>query len=148
MKFYNKISVIIISIILILSSTGILLIHHHCDHCKTDDWHLFSSINCKGDIFEPECCSENENKHCSDSECTDITEETPCCSNDGLFFKIGLFNSCNEISDIHFQTEIDIISNNEIFIEKLKSSSDFIFSDNSPPKLFKQIYLINNSFLI
>lgn len=148
MKLCTKISVFFISLIIILSSTGILFVHHHCDHCNTDDWHLFSSINCKSDVYEPECCSADESQDCSGKDLIVDNHEKPCCSNDGLFFKLGIFNSNVESSIISndFQSNLNIVSS--IFLDKINSSSDFIYSDNSPPKLFKQIFLLINSFRI
>jgi hypothetical protein len=148
MKLYSKISVVFISLIILLSSTGILLVHHHCNHCNTDDWHLFSSINCKTEVFKPDCCSGNESEDCSSIAIIVDNHEKPCCSNDGLFFKLGLFNSNFEALILISCFESDVTFINYNFLDKIKSTSDFIYSDNSPPDLFKQIFLLNNSFRI
>ncbi len=148
MKIYTKISVVFISLIILLSSTGILFVHHHCDHCNTDDWHLFSSINCESNVIESDCCSADQTDDCSGLELVADNKEQPCCSNDGLFFKLGIFNSNCETLIITNDSQSDINIVSHIFLDKIKSNSEFCYSDNSPPKLFKQIFLFINSFRI
>ncbi len=136
MKVLAKISVVFISLIILLSSTGILLVHHHCNMCNSDEWNLFSSINCNKYTYEPECCLG-----------TEVKIEKQCCSNDGHFYKLGTYNSIFD-SFILGIYSTDLILSDCVYLEKIYPTAFHIFDNIPPPNLPNQIFLINNSFRI
>ena len=147
MKICIKIFAVFISVLILLSSTGILLIHHYCTHCKTDDWRFFSSINCKSEIVLSKNIADNC-KFCKSNPTEKKVSEKPCCSNEGLFFKIGTFYSNIEISIISDIDNFNIIACNYFYNDNIRINNDFSSIGKSPPKLYKQIFLINNYFRI
>ncbi|OFX27964.1 MAG: hypothetical protein A2X08_15725 [Bacteroidetes bacterium GWA2_32_17] len=136
----NKIAAILFSTLLLLSSTGILFIHHHCEHCKVDDWHLFSTINCKTDIYQPDCCSKQYveiNSH-----------KKPCCSNEGFFFKVVTYSISIDLNTIQNIFEFENIANNYNLSNTFIINLGYSLSDNSPPLANKPIFILTNSIRI
>lgn len=142
-KLNIKIFSIFFSVLILLSSTGILLVHHTCTKCDSNDWHLFSIVNCQNNIFEPTCCTEDNH---NESECNDkefINNDSPCCTNNGLFYKIGLF-----FSDIDNHINVDftddflvIISNLHIVNFHTPSISDNLIGKSPPLNIVKPFIL-------
>lgn len=145
-KVNIKIFSALFSLIVLLSSTGVLLVHHTCTKCNSNDWHLFSAVNCQNNIFESECCSDNhhDESNCGINEHSDIT---PCCSNNGLFYKIGLFLPDLDNDIVPDYNDHFLILNDAIYVV---NSIITYFTDNltgkSPPILPVKPYILFEIF--
>jgi len=76
-------------ILILVSSTGISFVIHHCSDNNTSELHLFTSdYECDHEKPDNCCHAENEeNSHQSTDNCC-ISKNHKCCSNTKAYFKV------------------------------------------------------------
>jgi hypothetical protein len=132
--------------VLLLSTSGFTLIHHHCSDCGLKELH-FSMFEKDQDFkcdhfhnhFEQETCSGNCNGICDIVSTEENKGKTTCCSNEFEFHKLAVPLVFGQNYDIDISPVsidllylgLDVFSNFSKLFE-----SDFIVSDSSPPERY------------
>ena len=142
-KWKNKIISVLFAVLILVSSTGVLLIHHHCNHCGAEDWHLFSAIQCESVSHNSECCSDNE----IENHEKEILENSNCCNYEDFYFKLGTFISFVEYSIAQdFNVIIDFSNNCSLFQTIPQLDNANFYTNSSPPGIKDSLYILYRSF--
>lgn len=132
--------------VLLLSTSGFTLIHHHCSDCGLQELH-FSMFE-KDQDFECNHAHNHSDKEVCNGDCKGSCEisskeekhnKPTCCSNEFEFHKLSIPLVTSNSNDIDFSPisiELfffgsDIFSNLAGLFE-----SEFIYSDSSPPEKY------------
>ena len=146
MNIINKISVFILSLVLLLSTTGFFLRHHICDSCNISEILINKEqVHKEDQNCEKTCCLKSSCETFEDS----ITEEDMKCCRDNIFYlKITEpFLSFDSTIDFH-EKVIQLFNFNLIDIFDKNLSNQILYTSiNKPPDLSGRDILRNNCIL-
>lgn len=138
MKFIKNTIVYILLLHFIIASNGVLLFHHICSFCHTDDISFFFPVehhhnnhNNQHKYHSP-CCSSSAT--CTHNKTVD--HRTKCCENHAFFIKIedpfSIFNDTQNIIDYSFIIPLNL------FYDLLQSTATFDIK-TIPKNLYNKI---------